>query len=364
MKYFAALTILLGTVAHSAPWQVSTIRIRDLGTLGGTGSAANDINESGNIVGFSTTPQGKIHAFLYSNDTMVDLIPGLDGWSMSANGINDANVIVGDLHGADIDVAYRLANGVIVVLPSDISSTQDIVGSAAAINNAGQVVGFSSVTLNIEEACIWQANDARTLLEPDPLGTSWGQDINASGVAVGFSIELMTGARWVWSPTAPLQRTAIPTPPSTLFLSYTRTDGRGINNQGAIVGSVGADTIVGPVERPFYWNGTSAKSQALPLIATDTGGTAMDINDGGFIVGASWPQSHQAPIHAFLYHPDFGTQQLPGLPGAPQNAFCSATRLNERKSTGVIQIVGYCTNSSGANHAVLWEVKVIQPRMQ
>src|SRR6266851_8065015 len=46
----------------------------DLGTLGGTISSARAINNSGKIVGFSTTSSGHPHAFLWTADTgMTDL---------------------------------------------------------------------------------------------------------------------------------------------------------------------------------------------------------------------------------------------------------------------------------------------------
>ena len=38
----------------------------DLGTLGGATSQANGINDNGQIVGYSTTASGQIHAFFYT----------------------------------------------------------------------------------------------------------------------------------------------------------------------------------------------------------------------------------------------------------------------------------------------------------
>ena len=73
----------------------------DLGSLGGTFSAADGINNFGQVVGVTrTTGDGPEHAFLYtSGGGMVDLnslIDQLSGWELSfASAINDAGQITG-----------------------------------------------------------------------------------------------------------------------------------------------------------------------------------------------------------------------------------------------------------------------------
>jgi probable HAF family extracellular repeat protein len=70
-----------------------------LGTLGGSSSAAFDINSAGMIVGTSTNASGSDRAFLYAGSRTLDLnsmiSPAL-GWTLvSATGINDHGSIVG-----------------------------------------------------------------------------------------------------------------------------------------------------------------------------------------------------------------------------------------------------------------------------
>jgi len=75
----------------------------NLGTLGGSFSAAFGINGKGQVVGWSdwsgTVFSSDIHAFLYDNGTMTDLnnlIDPASGWKLyQANGINDAGQVVG-----------------------------------------------------------------------------------------------------------------------------------------------------------------------------------------------------------------------------------------------------------------------------
>jgi probable HAF family extracellular repeat protein len=59
----------------------------DLGTLGGSYSAAWGINDSGQVIGNGLTSGGDTHAFLYSGGVMADL-GTLGGNISAASGIN------------------------------------------------------------------------------------------------------------------------------------------------------------------------------------------------------------------------------------------------------------------------------------
>ena len=76
MKRFSVVTavaFLLSFTGRSA-WGEVLYTVTDLGTPPGClGSSALGINASGQVVGEVTTSVGYVHAFLYTNGTMVDL---------------------------------------------------------------------------------------------------------------------------------------------------------------------------------------------------------------------------------------------------------------------------------------------------
>jgi probable HAF family extracellular repeat protein len=111
--------------------------MRDLGSLSGENSFARGINNRGQVVGVSTVgTRGARTAFLYSDGVMQDIGALLDGQS-EATDINDRGQVIGTHENTGQIFLYE--NGAMRLLP--------VVGTPDEINNAGQIVGDSNATV-------------------------------------------------------------------------------------------------------------------------------------------------------------------------------------------------------------------------
>jgi probable HAF family extracellular repeat protein len=136
---------------HSAFITDPSGNLRDLGSLGGSDSAAYEINDAGQAVGMSGTAEGNPHPFITGPDGMGIRDLGTLGegpyGSHRAYGINESGQVVGYSAVSD-KVEHTFITGLGGVGMRDIGTLPG--GSFSGgygINSAGQVVGYSDETV-------------------------------------------------------------------------------------------------------------------------------------------------------------------------------------------------------------------------
>lgn len=273
--------------------------LRIYGTLGGSISEAEDINDAGMLAGWSSDAQetGNL-AFLYNaQDGMVDL-GSLGGTLSRAHGLNNLGWVVGqsDVGGASgFDFHAFLYHGggmadlnALLELPAGWQQDGWQLVSARDVNDAGQILA---------EACQATSGDCRAvlldLLSPIPEPSSWAM------LLAGLGLLLAAGRRRLGPRLAvllglPLSTAAFAaaagTPPAfTMTAAPSGFTANALNNAGQVAGT--------------WMEGTDQQAAALWQGGTVTtiaglapGSIGLGLNDRGHIVGI-WNSE------AFLYTP-------------------------------------------------------------
>lgn len=114
--------------------------ILDLGTLGGTSTQSTDINEAGQIVGWSQTADGRYQAFSWENGRMTSLAE--PEWTYSsAVAVNDAGDILIKASVGTERAVYLLKDGELI----DLEELGRDYVEVSDMNDSGQIVGWTEV---------------------------------------------------------------------------------------------------------------------------------------------------------------------------------------------------------------------------
>jgi probable HAF family extracellular repeat protein len=176
-----------GGAVHAAFWNERK-GLMDIGTLpGGTSSGATGVNSQGQVVGSSTVNGARVtHAFVWSEATGMRDLGTLGGQSSFATAINEAGQVVG-YSGRPVGPVHAFIwterDGM-----TDIGSPGPSLSVAWALNDAGVVVGAGAEELNGPVVpFVWTAGSGMRALSVLGGGNSYAFAINAAGVIGGSS---------------------------------------------------------------------------------------------------------------------------------------------------------------------------------
>lgn len=189
------------TATHAFAWNFGVMS--DLGSLPGRpSSAAAAVNNSGHIVGNAWASDTDSRAFVYADHHMTDL--GLPSWAgpgdwTAAFDVNDSGTIVGatgDINNPTGDRGFVYSTG----HWTNLGLVHGLSTLAAAVNNAGDVVGSSDHGFLYTRGTMY---DLATLAIPGVRGTlDSALDINNAGQILAHSLEAgtFTGHYYVLTP--------------------------------------------------------------------------------------------------------------------------------------------------------------------
>jgi probable HAF family extracellular repeat protein len=169
--------------------------MRDLGTLGGNYSVALGINDTGQVVGSSTTVEGYTHAFITGPDGVGMRDLGTFGGNFSsATGINDAGQVVGDSYITARGETHAFITGPDGVGMRDLGTLGGPYSRAFGINDDGEVVGYSITADAVftthafitgpDGGAMMDLNSLVDLPQGVELGEAWGINNNGQIIAV------------------------------------------------------------------------------------------------------------------------------------------------------------------------------------
>jgi probable HAF family extracellular repeat protein len=271
----------------------------DIGDLGGPSATAGDINDAGQIAGSSETfdslPTYQTwHAFRWDNGTMTDL--GTTGGHDSHGGsINSSGVIVGRSMICWFDPKYpgqpcfpvgnEYAARWIGNTGTDLGGLGGADSEAYGINASGVIAGQANLPSGQQNrrATCWINGQALNLGSLGGTGfNSWALDISDHNVITGFSdtLDNLHHHSFLYD-LAVGAMIDIGAPPG-----HADSEAWAINNAGHVVGQTGSEIVFGGTDG-FLYDGTSMVdlNNVIPANSGWHLVWAFDINDHDWIVG-------------------------------------------------------------------------------
>jgi len=333
----------------SEAFEVTSAQILGDGTLGGD-AINNDMNDQGQVVGYSTG--GAITAFAYDESLGMVNLGGGQAWAIDPLG----TIVLGRNANFFATAWVRQPDNrwLAELLPTSAGLGGNGAGAARGDDGTLIVAGWEGVASgkkgSVNRPVLWRrVGSAWTapipLTLPPGAASSSAQDVNHLGQAVG-AVDGASNLGAVWDT------------PSTVV----RLDGSAsaINEAGNLI--VGRRNSV-----PVYWwrtsNGTwTTVGVPLPTIAgaSCTSGSARAVNSDGVIVGDSCNAGGRIQATMWVVDLSSGSPQLIGAPRGLPGLGPNKTASESSSATGVTESFPYVASGgallTGTRLAVRWRL--------
>lgn len=285
----ARIAALVAPLIVAAAYSFATplYSVVDLGTLGGSYSQANAINDSGVVAGHTTTIGGETHIFYY--DTAMHDLGGLglkDGYAFD---INSSGQMAGQTkNNGNYLRAYMYSptgGGVVSNMGFPLLSYNEGLG----INDYGSVVGYFTDTTGNWHPYLWRptVTGGNVGVQHD-LGVLSGgrngiaQDVSSYGTAVGSCVGSDNRQRAMkWAPSIQNGTAFTMTELSGLTPGVSLSSATAINGQ-TIVGWSTTSTSSSPSHAVIFGSPT----RDLGVVSGYSTSAANDVNAAGVVVGS------------------------------------------------------------------------------
>ena len=287
--FFAAILVLVAWLLLSGAALAQRYVFQDLGDLGGGGSVASGLNDTGQVVGSSYTADNVIQAYVWDPKTKA-VLP------------------LGDLGGFESE--------------------------AYAINNLGQVAGSSFTPDFYLNPVLWDAatQTIQDLGNLSVAGTCELLALNDQGQAAGYIFDINGNQRAFTLDPPYTTKQLLP----NLYHPPYVTAALGINNNGEVVGESQQDSIGNLV--PFWYHPSTKKMDNLGTLTDWPTSAAFAINNHSQIVGGADIYYYENG-HAFIWDP---VNKMQDLDPSSLNGDSAAYAINDAgQVVGSFNLYGY-----------------------
>lgn len=335
--------------------------IVDLGTLGGTSSGANAINNNGWVTGNSFEASNpNQQAFIYKGSGNLIKIPTLGGLWGRGSAINEAGVVVGVSEtSGGLDHPFVSINNVTRDL-GVFNAGGAYWGEAFGVNNNNQIVGYENCGTDGNRAflCIYSTslNGCSERRQLCPTGRCTAEDINDSGIIVG---QYITGC------TSGAAKYNISTGQWTCLAPLETGKGAAANSISSNNLIAGHAVITGDYPHAVMWNANGTIKDLKTLAADPATGknyfaSGLSVNQHGQVVGfLSHPDHIGIPSYYRAFFSD-GVRMINLTNLLPSgSAWTTLNYASDIADDG--RIVGWGLKSNGEGHGFILKLTMNQP---